>query len=416
MIETEKVEVIILGLPGKRILIIVENLPVPFDRRVWQEACSLKKAGYEVSIICPSGKDYEKRYEVIDGIYIYRHPIPFDARSALGYLCEYGCALFWEFVLSLYLFYKRGFDVIQACNPPDLIFIVGGFYKLFFGKKFVFDHHDINPELWLAKGGRKKLFYKLLLLCERLTFMTSDVSIATNMSYKDIAVKRGKMKDDEVFVVRSSPIVENIEKFIPKIVDESLKKGKKYMVGYVGVMAKQDGIDYLLNAIDYIINNKGRKDIFFVLIGKGPEWQYLINRAKELNLDNFVCFTGRISDKEMVTLLSSCDVCVNPDIVNEFNDKSTMNKIIEYMILAKPIVQFDMKEGRFSAQEASLYARPNDPIDFGDKILELLDDPQRCKTMSAFGKRRVKEDLSWTNSEKELLMAYNYLFSKVKEK
>ncbi len=400
----------ILASPGKRILIIIENLPAPFDRRVWQEACSLKKAGYEISIICPKGKGYEGRYEVIDGIHIYRHPLPIEARGALGYLCEYSCALFWEFALSLRVFLGRGFDVIQACNPPDLIFLVGGFYKLFFGKKFVFDHHDINPELWLAKGGEKNLFYKLLRLCERLTFMTADVSIATNMSYRDIAVKRGGMKGDEVFVVRSSPIIENIEKFVPVEINESLKNGKKYMVGYVGVMGLQDGLDYLLRAIDYIVNKKGRRDIYFVLIGKGPEWQSLQDYSKQLRLDDYTLFTGRAPDKEMIEYLSACDVCVNPDVVNDFNDKSTMNKIVEYMILGKPIVQFDMKEGKYSAQEASLYARPNDAEDFGKKILELLADSEKRKLMSTLGRNRVKEALSWGNSELELLRAYEYLF------
>lgn len=395
--------------PGKHILIIIENLPAPFDRRVWQEACSLKKAGYAISIICPKTKNFNKKFEVIDGIYIYRHPLPIEANGALGYVLEYSIALFWEFYLSIKIFLIRGFDAIQACNPPDLIFLVGGMFKLF-GKKFIFDQHDINPELWIAKGHGKDLFYKLLLFCERWTFKTADISIATNLSYKEIAVTRGGKRPEDVFVVRSSPKADGIEKYMLSEPKEILKNGKKFMVGYVGVMAKQDGLDYLLRAVDYIVNKKGRTDIFFVLIGKGPEWEELFEYAQNLGISDYVKFTGRIGDKEMIEYLSSCDVCVNPDEANEFNDKSTMNKIVEYMLLGKPIVQFEMKEGRFSAQEASVYAKPNDTVDFGEKILELLNDPGRRTKMGQYGINRVKKELSWDNSERELLKAYNYLF------
>ncbi len=394
-----------------KILIIVENLPVPFDRRVWQEANSLKNEGYEISVICPKGKGYEKKFEIIDDIYIYRHSLPFEAKRALGYFLEYTCALFWEFVLSLKVYFERGFDVIHACNPPDLIFLIALFYKILLKKKFIFDHHDLNPELWLAKGGKKDIFYKLLLLVEKFTFMTADISIATNESYKDIAVLRGGMKEEDVFIVRSSPIISKFESLIPESPDESIKNGKEYMVGYVGVMGKQDGVDYLLRAIDFIVNRRKRENVFFVIIGNGPEWNYSVNLSKELRIDNFVFFTGRIPDKEMIEYLCACDICVNPDVVNDFNDKSTMNKIIEYMILGKPIVQFNMREGRYSADAASLYAKANDEIDFAKKILILLDNEPLGKSMGEIGKKRVKDKFSWKNSEKVLLKAYNYLFN-----
>ena len=396
----------------KHILIIVENLPVPFDRRVWQEANSLKKAGYTVSVICPKGKGYSKKIEVINEIYIYRHPLPLEARGAAGYLVEYACALFWQFVLSAKVFFKRGFDVIHACNPPDLMFMIGFFYKVMFRKKFVFDHHDINPELYLAKGGKKDFFYKLLVLFERLTLRVADISIATNQSYKEIALTRGKKKSEDVFIVRSAPIVGNIDFFIPQTSGVTLKKGKKYLVGYVGVMAKQDGVDYLLRAADYIVNKEKRNDILFILVGKGPEWRELVGFSKKLQLQSNIVFTGRISDKEMVEYLFACDVCVNPDVVNEFNDKSTMNKVLEYMVLGKPIVQFDMREGKYSAQEASLYAKANDEEDFAKKILDLLENKERREKMGQIGRKRVKEGLSWKYSEKELIKAYKYLFSK----
>ena len=251
-----------------RLLIIVENLPVPFDRRVWQEANSLKKAGFEVSVICPKGDGYSKSFEIINDIFIYRHPLPFEAVGPVGYLVEYSCALFWEFVLSLKILIKRDFDVIHACNPPDLIFLIGSFYKLLFKKKFIFDQHDINPEFYLSKGEKKDFFYKLLIIFEKFTFKVADISIATNKSYKKIAILRGKKKEEDIFIVRSSPINKNFECFIPEILDDKLKRGKKYLVGYVGVMAKQDGVDYLLRAADYIVHKEKRDDILFLIIGK----------------------------------------------------------------------------------------------------------------------------------------------------
>jgi len=386
----------------------VENLPVPLDRRVWQEATSLKKKGYFVSIICPKGKGYEKRYEVIDGIHIYRHFLPSEVKTTLGYCFEYLMALFWEFFLSLKVYFRHGFDTIHACNPPDLICLIGLFYKVFFDKKFVFDHHDINLELYLAKGKRKDLFYILLVFFEKLTFKLADISIAPNVSYKKIAVERGKMDSEKVFIVRSAPKLEKFKSILPNY---SLKNKKKYLVGYVGVMGKQDGVDYLLRSIQYIVHTKRRKDIGFVLIGRGSEWESLKEYCSNLKLEEFVNFTGRLSDKDMIEYLATCDVCVNPDTVNEFNSKSTMNKVLEYMSLGKPIVQFDMIEGRYSAREASLYAKANDEVDFAEKILELLSDVKKSKKMGIYGRKRIEEKLQWRFSEQELFKAYRNLFT-----
>ena len=248
----------------RRVLIIVENLPSPFDRRVWQEATTLQQHGYEVSIICPKGKGYEDKYEVVEDIHIYRHSLPLEADGALGYALEYSAALFWEFYLSFKVLFSRGFDVIHACNPPDLIFIVGGFFRLFFRKKFIFDHHDINPELYEAKFGRRDFFWRLMVWCEKMTFKTAAVSIATNESYKRIAIERGGMKPENVYVVRSGPKLDRL-----KIIDPvpALKKGRPYMVGYVGVMGKQEGIDYLLRAAKHIIHEQQRTDIHFGFVG-----------------------------------------------------------------------------------------------------------------------------------------------------
>ena len=392
---------------GKRILFIVENLPSPFDRRVWQEATTLHQNGYQVAIICPTGKGYEEKYECLDGIHIYRHPLPPEAEGALGYALEYGVALYWEFYLSFKVLFSHGFDAIHACNPPDLIFLVGGFFKFFFHKKFLFDHHDINPELYEAKFGRRDFFYRLMLLCERLTFKTADRSIATNESYKQIAIERGGMHPDKVTVVRSGPKLDRLKIIEPVL---ALKKGRKHLVGYVGVMGKQEGIDYLLRALHYIVEHKNRTDVHFGLVGGGTELTSLQAYAKALGIEDYVTFTGRVSDQQMLEMLNTADVCVNPDVANEMNDKSTMNKIMEYMALAKPIVQFDLSEGRFSAQEASLYARRNDTKDLAEKILLLLDDQVKRKAMGDFGRNRIITELEWKYEEPKLLEAYRLLF------
>ena len=392
---------------GKRILFIVENLPSPFDRRVWQEATTLHQNGYQVAIICPTGKGYEEKYECLDGIHIYRHPLPPEAEGALGYALEYGVALYWEFYLSFKVLFSHGFDAIHACNPPDLIFLVGGFFKFFFHKKFLFDHHDINPELYEAKFGRRDFFYRLMLLCERLTFKTADRSIATNESYKQIAIERGGMHPDKVTVVRSGPKLNRLKIIEPVL---ALKKGRKHLVGYVGVMGKQEGIDYLLRALHYIVEHKNRTDVHFGLVGGGTELTSLQAYAKALGIEDYVTFTGRVSDQQMLEMLNTADVCVNPDVANEMNDKSTMNKIMEYMALAKPIVQFDLSEGRFSAQEASLYACRNDTKDLAEKILLLLDDQVKRKAMGDFGRNRIITELEWKYEEPKLLEAYRLLF------
>jgi glycosyltransferase involved in cell wall biosynthesis len=396
----------------RRILIIVENLPCPFDRRVWQEARTLAAAGYTVSIICPKGKGYERSFEEIDGIAIYRHSLPVEADRWYGYAIEYLWAFLAQMALSLRVLFSRGFDVIHACNPPDTVFLVGAFYKVF-GKKFVFDHHDINPELYEAKFGRRDGFYKLMLALERWTFRTADVSLATNESYRRIALERGKMPADKVFVVRSGPSLERLQVLPP---DPALKRGRRYLVGYVGVMGRQEGIDLLLRTVHYVVYDKRRTDIHFGLVGGGTELAGMKALAQELGIADYVTFTGRVPDAELLAMLNTADVCVNPDVANEMNDKSTMNKIMEYMALGKPIVQFDLTEGRFSAQDASLYARHNDPVDMAEKLLALLDDAARRRRMGEFGRARVANELSWDHEVPKLLAAYDAVFGGTRRK
>jgi glycosyltransferase involved in cell wall biosynthesis len=390
------------------VLIIVENLPVPFDRRVWLEATTLHNSGYNVSVICPKAPGYEASEETINGVHIYRYHLPLEARSAAAYLIEYAFALFWQTVLSFKVFHNRGFDVLHICNPPDLIFIVALLHKISGGRKVIFDHHDATPELYEAKFGRRDLYWRLLSVAEKWTFRTADISIATNESYRRIAINRGAMKPERVFVVRSGP---SLDRLTTMPADAMWRCGRRFMVGYVGVISKLEGLDLLLAAVDHIVRKRHRTDIQFVVVGSGPEWQSIVRMSIEMNLREYVTFTGRVDDVTLFTILSTADLCVNPDRVTPMTNISTMNKIMEYMAFAKPIVQFDVAEGRFSASDSSLYARTNDPVDFAEKILTLIDDEQLRATMGAFGLQRVRESLAWHHEEPQLLAAYEALFA-----
>lgn len=396
------------GNPKRSVLILVENLPAPFDRRVWQEATTLHAHGYQVSIICPTGKGYEHLYEHVDGIHIYRYKLPLEASGAKGYVIEYLAALFHTFRLAWKVHFERGFDAIHACNPPDLLFLIGGFFKYVMRKRFLFDHHDIGPELYEAKFGKRGLLYKLLLFCERMSFRIADVSIASNESYRRIAIRRGRMHPDKVYVVRSGPQLERLRILPP---NPKLKCGKRHLVGYVGVMGEQEGIEYLLSAANVIIHSMGRKDVHFGIVGDGTSLEIMKQMSRNLGITDFVTFTGRVPDQELLEMLNTADVCVNPDVANEMNDKSTMNKIMEYMTLGKPIVQFDLTEGRVSAGAASLYAKKNDAADMARKIVELLDDPDRRRKMGEFGRNRIINELEWKHEAPKLLASYNALFA-----
>jgi glycosyltransferase involved in cell wall biosynthesis len=386
---------------GKHILIIVENLPLPFDRRVWQEANTLAENGAAVSVICPKMQGYTKSFEEINGIKIYRHPLPVEANGALGYLAEYSVSLFWEFVLSWKIFFKARFHVIHGCNPPDLIFLVALFFKPF-GVKYVFDHHDINPELYITKYNKKGFFYKLLLQMERLTFATADFSIATNESFREIAIDRTGMKRNNTEVVRSGP---DLDKFKITAGNDKYKKGKTYFVGYIGVIGEQEGMDLLLQSIKYIVQK--RQDIQFGIIGFGTELENIKHLASEMNLNEFIDFYGRVSElSTILEILNTVDVCVNPDKPTEMNNLSTTNKIMEYMALKKPSVQYDLKEGKFTAQESSLYAKNTDTVDFAEKIMWLIDNENERKKMGEAGFNRILTQLSWKFESAKLIELY----------
>jgi glycosyltransferase involved in cell wall biosynthesis len=386
-----------------KVLIIVENLSVPFDRRVWMEATTLQRAGYQVSVISPQGYGFDKAYEVIDDIHIYRYPLPAEESSVTGYLREYGWALRGTFHLAQQVWKERGFDVVHICNPPDLLFLVAGWFKLLKGVRVIFDHHDLSPEMYIAKYNRKDIFYYGLCWAERLTYATADLVISTNESHRKVALTRGGKKPERVFVVRSAP---DLSRFRQLPANPEYRRGKKYLVGYMGVMGEPEGIDYLLRMVRYIVREKNRQDIHFMLIGSGPAIEKLKALSQTLEITEFVEFTGFQTGDALLERLSSADVCVEPSPTTAYNENCTMNKILEYMSLSRPIVQFDLREGRRSAENASLYARPNDEIEFAEKILQLLDSPELRQKMGAEGRHRMEEMLEWRHQAPKLLDAY----------
>ena len=392
---------------GRKILIIVENLPVPFDTRVWQEATTLVKNGYTVSVICPKGKGYEKEEEVLAGVHVYRHDLKTEGSGFVGYVKEYGSALYHEIRLAKKIYKEIGFDVIHGCNPPDDIYMVAKHFRKY-GVRYVFDHHDICPELFEAKFGKRGLLYKSQLWLERQTYRHAAFAFVTNESYKKIAIERGGMEPAKVYVLRSGPRLERLRIQEPK---PELKKGRKYMVGYLGVIGKQEGIPYLLEAARYIRNELHRDDICYGIVGGGTSLEELKTLSVSMGIDDIVTFTGRAPDDVMLDYLNTADICVNPDEYNPMNDKSTMNKVLEYMALGKPIVQFDLTEGKYSAKEASVYANPNDAVDMAKKIVELLDNPQKRQEMSVYGRKRIVEELSWEHTSKALLAGYEAYFT-----
>ena len=394
----------------RRVLIVVENLPVPLDRRVWLEATTLRGEGYQVSVICPTGRGWDKPFEAIDGIHIYRYPAPPEAHSgARAYAVEYLLSLWHWFRLARKVRRERGFDVIHGCNPPDLVFLLALWYR-WRGVRYLFDHHDVCPELFEAKFARKGLLYRIMLIWERMTFACASVSIATNESFREIAIRRGRMNPEDVFVVRSAP---KIEKFEIRPADPAMRKGAGTVLGYVGVIGQQEGMDLLVAAADHLIRVMGREDVHFIIVGFGPELPAVEADVAARGLEAHFTFTGPLYGEDLLVALNSCDIGVSPDPRNAMNDISTMNKVMEYMTLEKPVVQFDLKEGRASAEDASLYAKANDPKDFAAKIAVLMDAPEKRSEMGKIGRARVMERLSWAHSVPHLLAAYDRIFAKM---
>ena len=392
-----------------RVLHLSENLPLPFDRRVWMELSALRDGGYEISAICPMGDAWTKPYEVIDGIHVWRYPPPPPAHGTFSYVWEFLYCWLQTAWLSLVVLFRRGFDVIHAANPPDTFWAIALPYKLL-GKRYVFDHHDLCPELYVARFGERRegtLLHRLLRALEWAQFRTADRVISTNESYRQVALTRGHVPAEKVAVVRSGPSRERFATV--RAVDPQQKRGREHLVAYLGVMAPQDGVDHLLRAAAHLVHECQRRDVSFTLIGSGDSFEELRGLTRTLGLEPYVEFTGRIPDEAVERILATADVCVCPDPRNPLNDVSTMNKILEYMACGRPVVAYDLREHRHSAADGALYAEPNREDDLADRIAELLDDPARRERMGAYNRKRFLEQMAWEYSAAELLRVYEGL-------
>ena len=394
----------------KKVLIIVENLPIPNDRRVWLEATTLHNAGFHVSVISIKGEKAIKSFEVLEGIQVYRYPAPPSTSGMMSFLFEFAYCWLMTLYLSIVIALREGIDIIHACNPPDTFWLIAWIYKPL-GVKFIFDHHDLSPEMYYSRFENRGLVYRILVWLEFLTFRTADVVITTNDTHRRIAIERGKFSPDRIFIVRSGP---DHNKLRPGKPDSSLKGNHKYMVSYLGVLNPQDGVDIYIKTAEIIFRKFMRDDILFVIMGTGDSEESLRTFSNELGLDDHVRFTGWLDQVQYSSYLSTSEICVDTMPKTPYGDAATMNKILEYMSTARPIVSFDLVETRASAQEAALYAKPNDLMNFAEKILYLLEDEKLRMEMGAAGRRRIETELAWKYQVPNLLAAYDSLESGIK--
>ncbi|MBI5387344.1 MAG: glycosyltransferase family 4 protein [Verrucomicrobia bacterium] len=390
------------SLTKPAVLILVENLPVPLDRRVWQEAGALRDAGYEVVVICPQMRGHTEPEECLDGIQIYRHWISEEAGGFWGFFREYTSALWGEMRLAWRAWRRHQFKVIHVCNPPDLLFLTALPYRLFFGVRVIYDVHDLWPEMFEAKFGRRGLLYWIVRLTERLTHACARVVLATNESVREVAIRRGRKSADRVFVVRTAPTLP-VHEAKP---DPALKKGRRFLAGYVGVMGNTDGVDLLIDAAAHLVHQMGRQDVQFLLMGTGPEHERLLAQRDRLGLRDFIDFPGRCSNEFLFTALRTMDVGVSCDPINGYNNHCTMNKVLEYMAFGKPQLLFDLKEGRASAGDAAVYVPENSAASLAEALVRVLDDPAARERMGRLGAERIRTQLNWERSVEQLLKAY----------
>lgn len=400
------------ALAGKHVVLIVENEAVPFDRRMWNISRALREFGADVSVICPMyGKDSERKI-VLEDISIYRYKNTFADGSTTGYLKEYGTA----FLKTLLLLHKlilrsKRIHIVHVANPPDIFWPLALYLRLY-GIRFIFDEHDLAPETYLSRFGKAEdrggLLFKIQTRFQKLSYRFSHAIISTNESYRAKAIEAGSKHADKIFVVRNGP---DTRQFSLRPANPELKRGYKHMAAYIGVMAIQDGVEYIVRAMNELVNRRNYRDIIVYLIGSGDDWLRLKQLIAEFQLEDFIILTGRISDKRALEILSTADVCLSPDPSNPLNDQSTMTKVMEYMTLGKPIVSFDLKEARYSAGESALYVKNNDAVAFAEGILKLLADPAGSRKMSDFGMARVDSSLSWQKQSVSLLNAYQFVLS-----
>lgn len=390
-----------------RVLLVVENLPVPADVRVWPEALALRDAGYHVSVISPKGSDdHRAGYEELAGIHIYRYALP-TGNSPAAYLLEYTAALLRTFFLALKIWRRHGFDVLHVANPPDIFFLLGLLFRPF-GVTFIFDQHDLSPEVFAARfrsstGLLPRLLHRALRTLEWCSYRASHLVIVTNETFRRAAITRGGVPPDRVVVVRNGPDLQRLRPVEPRA---DIRNGRQHVLGYVGAMAPQDGVEYAIQALDLLIHARGRQDVALVLVGDGASVPDLMALIEQLGLQPFVTFTGRVPASAVAPYLSSIDIGLSPEPSNDLNDSSTLIKVMEYMAMARPVVAFDLPETRHTLQDAGLYARPNSIEDFAARIEQLINDPDLRRRLGHRGRRRVEECLSWDYSRQRLLDAY----------
>lgn len=388
---------------SNRVLMLLENQPYPQDHRVRREAVALVREGYRVSVICPA-TGAQACHEVVDDVRVHRFCAPPRATGFLGYLWEYGYCTVMSFFLSLRVCWQEGFDVVHAHNPPDTFVFIGAFYKIF-GKYFVFDHHDLSPEMYRARfaNSGSKIVYKALILLERLTCRFADHIIATNESYKKIEIDRHNVPAECITVVRNGV---ELPPDRPRPTESGLRRKGKTIIGYLGVMGFQDGMDHLIRALHHLRYDLDRRDFYCVLMGDGDAKASVTKLTRELRLNEHIWFPGLVHGDRLVRYLSAADICVDPDPGCEYNDCSTMIKIMEYMAYAKPIVAFDLRENRVTAGGGAIYAKPNDELAFARALAELMDDPAKRVAMGMLGRHRIETELAWRYSIPNLLGAY----------
>lgn len=392
---------------GNRVLMLLENQPYPTDVRVRREALALTEAGYRVTVICP-GQPGQPRLEEIDGVRVVRYRLPLLGTGTLGFIWEFAYATLATLLLAARVASRFGVDVVHAHNPPDTFFVVGLCFKLL-GKRFVFDHHDLAPEMYRARGGGhgSRLIAGGLQVLEGCSCRLADEVIATNESYRTVAIGRHGLPAEKVTVVRNGPELGRLQEVPP---DPELRARAETILGYVGVMGPQDGVDYLLRALKSLIVDLGRDDVLCLLIGPGDCVPALRRLAIELGVERHVLFTGPVQDPAaLATLLSSADICIDPDPANGYNDRSTMLKMLDYMAVARPIVAFDLTEHHYSAGDAAVYVAGNDVEELARQIAALIDDPARRRAMGRIGRARIETRLAWQYSVPQLLTVYERL-------
>jgi glycosyltransferase involved in cell wall biosynthesis len=393
-----------------RVLMLIENCSVPMDNRVWAEALTLREHGFQVSIIGPKGTNLDQEsYTYLEGVHIYRYWSPPNSSKCTAYFFEYGVALVMTLLLSFKVFLRQGFDIIHVANPPDTYFLIGLFYRLL-GKSFIFDQHDLSPEMFQVKFSRRMQFlYKLLLFMEWCSYRIATLVITSNRTMKEFALERGHVQANKVFAVYNGVDLNRIKRVSP---EPELKRGRRFLLAFVGAMEVQDGVEYILLALHALVHRRGRQDVSLVLMGDGDHAPALRKLAHDLQLDEYVHFNGWTQAKDVVRFLSAADVGLVPEPQNGLNEYCTLAKTLEYMAVGKPSVAFDLPETRRVARDAAVYAKPNSVEDFTDKIETLLKDERLRRHMGAVGRKRIEEEFSWDQTKMELLRAYEVLVSK----